>query len=89
MAALDCHLGIDYQTDFVKDLCADVKFQYDVDYADVYHVWEDHKRENILTFRDQAFVSKFTCTLAPLYHTTFMKAFDDSLRSFVNFDKIE
>jgi trimethylamine monooxygenase len=42
---------------------------------------------DIMTYRDKNFVSKFTGTRAPLYHTTFMKAFDDSLESFVIFDK--
>ena len=85
-AATDCHLAIDYQTDFVKDLCSDVGFEYDVDVADVYHVWEDHKKEDILTYRDRSFKSKFTGTAAPVYHTTFMRAFDDTLESFINFD---
>ena len=83
----DIHDAIDYQTDFVHDLSSDVAFQYDVDVGDIYHTWEDHKREDIMSYRDRSFASKFTGTQAPLYHTTFMKAFDDTLESFINFDQ--
>jgi hypothetical protein len=39
----DCHGAIDYQTDFVSDLCRDVVFEYDVDVAALYHEWEQDK----------------------------------------------
>ena len=81
------HDAIDYQTDFVGDLSKDVALEFDLDVADIYHIWENHKNEDILTYRDRSFASKFTGTQAPLYHTTFMKAFDDTLQSFANFDK--
>ena len=35
-------------------------YPYDVDVSEMFHTWEHHKMENILTYRDKSFASKFT-----------------------------
>merc|ERR1712187_467198 len=45
--------------------------------------WEHHKRENIMTFRDKGFKSVMTGNLAPVHHTPWLQALDDSLECYV------
>jgi len=46
--------------------------------------WHHHKDEDILTYRDKSFASKFTGTQSPVHHTNFMYALDDSLDTFMH-----
>lgn len=41
--------------------------------------WEHHKHDDIMTFRDQQHSSVLTGTLAPIHHTPWLKALDDSM----------
>ena len=79
----DCHEEIDFQTDVVADICKDADYGYDLNVGSIFHTWEGHKVEDIATYRDHAFTSKYTGTKAPLF-TPFMKAMDDSLETFLN-----
>ena len=45
--------------------------------------WEHHKMENIMGFRDNAYKSLMTGTMAPKHHTKWMEAMDDSLESYL------
>jgi len=85
-ALKDCHEEINFQTDFVMDLSRDcgADYPYNVDVGDMFHTWEHHKDEDIITYRDKSFASKFTGTPSPVHHTTFMKALDDSMETFLN-----
>ena len=58
----DCHEEIDFQTDFVMDLVKDCgkDFPWNLDVGDIFHAWEHHKDEDVLTYRDQSFPSKYT-----------------------------
>jgi len=82
----DCHQEIDFQTDFVLDLVKDcgADYPYDVDVGEMFHSWEGHKDQDILTYRDQSFASKFTGVQSPIHHTNFMVALDDSLETFMH-----
>jgi trimethylamine monooxygenase len=40
--------------------------------------------ENILTYRDKSYRSVLTGTMAPVHHTPWLKALDDSLEAFLN-----
>jgi len=82
----DCHQEIDFQTDFVLDLVKDcgADYPYDVDVGEMFHSWEGHKDQDILTYRDQSFASKFTGVQSPVHHTNFMVALDDSLETFMH-----
>jgi trimethylamine monooxygenase len=46
--------------------------------------WEHHKMEDILTYRDRSHKSVLTGTQAPIHHTAWMKAADDSMEAFLN-----
>jgi trimethylamine monooxygenase len=49
--------------------------------------WEHNKHHGIMTFRDHAHKSLMTGTLAPVHHTPWLKAFDDSIESYVDGNK--
>lgn len=79
------HDEIDFQTDFVLDLCKDVPYDEKAgESRELFHEWERQRDANIATYRDKQFKSIFTGTLAPAHHTTWMKALDDSVDTFVN-----
>ena len=79
----DCHEEIVFQTDFVMDLCKDSKYEHDLDVGDMFQEWEHHKVEDILTYRDRCFTSKFSGSISPAPKCSFMEAFDDSIAAFV------
>jgi len=84
-ALKDCHEEINFQTDYVQDLVKDcgADYPYDLDVGEMFHTWEGHKDQDILTYRDQSFASKFTGVQSPVHHTNFMFALDDSLETFM------
>ena len=47
-----------YITHFVQDCGAD--YPYNVDVTNMFYEWENHKHEDILSYRDKSFPSKFT-----------------------------
>ena len=53
---------IDFQTEYVQELARDCgsDYPYDLDVAEMFHTWAGHKVEDILTYRDQSFASKYT-----------------------------
>ncbi len=76
---------IDFQTDYVKDLAKDTDYPaFDADMAArLFKEWEHHKEESILGYRNHAFASPCTGTMAPVHHTPWFKAMDDSLKAFL------
>jgi len=85
-ALKDGHEEIDFQTDYVQDLARDCgsDYPYDLDVGDIFHTWKGHKTNDILTYRDQSFASKYTGVQSPIHHTNFMYALDDSLETFMH-----
>ena len=85
LTLVDVHDIIDYQTEYVMDLVKDVgeDYPHNIDISEYLHTWAGHKEQNILTYRDQSFTSKYTGTLSPKSLTTFMDAKDDSLTTFI------
>ena len=82
----DCMEEIDFQTDFVQDLVKEIgpaDYPYDLDVKEMFYSWEHDKDVDVLSYRDKSFASKFTGTKSPIHHTTFMKALDDSLQTFM------
>lgn len=75
--------GVDFQTEYVQDLVADCGSDYpwNLDVAAIFKQWMNHKRANILTFRDQTYVSKNTGTKSIALLPN-MQAFDDSMENF-------
>jgi len=81
-----CKDGAKFQTEYVDVLVKDCGSDYphNLDVTEMFYTWLDHKKSNIVTYRDQSFASKFTGTKSPVHHTTFMKALDDSMETFMN-----
>ena len=104
-ALKNCHEEIDFQTDYVQELARDcgADYPFDLDVADIFHTWEGHKDQDVLSYRDKSFASKYTGQFlslntpviiitslltsgvqSPIHHTTFMKALDDSMETFMH-----
>ena len=77
--------AIDFQTDYVRDLLSKTDYPaLDVDrVAALFKEWEHHKAEGILTYRNRSYPSTLTGTMAPVHHTPWMEAMDDSLETFL------
>ena len=77
--------AIDFQTEYVRDLLGPTDYpRLDVDMvAKLFKEWEHHKEEGILTYRDRAYPSTLTGNMAPVHHTPWIEALDDSLEAFL------
>ena len=76
---------ITYQGNYVKELIADTDYpSFDVDGADqAFFQWKKHKKEDIMTFRNNSYQSVITGTMAPMHHTPWKDALDDSMESYL------
>jgi trimethylamine monooxygenase len=81
----DAHDAIHFQGDYVKELIAETDYpSFDVDGAcQAFYDWKDHKKAGIMTFRDHAYRSVITGTMAPLHHTPWKDALEDSMESYL------
>ncbi len=81
----DDYDAIRYQGDYVKELIAETDYpSFDVDGAnEAFFQWKKHKKVNIMTFRDNAYRSVITGTMAPVHHTPWKDALDDSKESYL------
>ena len=76
---------IDFQTEYTKDLYVTSDYPK-IDFELIRtHLkeWLHHKKENIMTYRDKSFSSPVTGTVAPLHHTPWAEAMDDSMTTFM------
>ena len=66
-AGKDAHDAIHYQGDYVKELIAETDYpSFDVDGAcEAFFEWKDHKKQDIMAFRNNAYKSVITGTMAP------------------------
>jgi len=46
--------------------------------CEAFYQWKKHKTEAIMEFRDNAYKSVITGTMAPVHHTPWVDALDDS-----------
>ena len=81
----DDYGAIRYQGDYVKELIAETDYpSFDVDGAnEAFFQWKKHKKQNIMTFRDNRYRSVMTGTMAPIHHTAWVDATDDSMESYL------
>jgi len=81
----DDYACIRYQGDYVKELIAQTDYpNFDVDAAnEAFFQWKKHKKENIMGFRDNSYKSAITGTMAPVHHTKWAEAMDDSYESYM------
>ena len=84
-ALADPFQEIDFQTDYTKDLVAATDYpEFDLDMvAKLFYEWEHDKEHSIVGYRDKAFKSPCTGTMAPVHHTPWREAMDDSMKTFL------
>ena len=76
---------IDFQTEYTKELHAASDYPA-IDFELMrkhFKEWEHHKEEDILTYRNRSFSSPVTGTVAPIHHTPWAEAMDDSMDTFM------
>lgn len=84
--AIDDPYGpIVYQGKYVRELIAETDYpSFDVDASDQAFIkWKKHKKQDIMAFRDNGYVSPMTGVQAPPHHTKWVEAMDDSLESYL------
>jgi trimethylamine monooxygenase len=76
---------IDFQADYIEDLVKDVDYPaFDMNLTRKhFKEWEHDKTESIIGYRDRSFSSPCTGTQAPVHHTPWWEAIDDSLGTFL------
>lgn len=84
-AGEDDYYAIQYQGDYVKELIDETDYpSFDVDGAcEAFFQWKKHKKEDIMTFRNNSYKSVITGTMAPKHHTPWKDALDDSMESYL------
>ena len=81
----DDRAGIFYQGAYVSELISETDYpMFDIDAANSAFIeYKRHKKKGIMTFRDCCFESAITGKLAPMHHTRWIEAMDDSLASYL------
>ena len=81
----DVKYAIKYQGDYVKELIAETDYpSFDVDGAcAAFYEWKHHKAEDIMAFRNHCYRSVITGTMAPVHHTPWKDALDDSMEAYL------
>lgn len=84
-AGEDDYDAIWYQGDYIKELIADTDYpSFDVEgECQAFKEWKGHKKKDIMTFRNNAYKSVITGTMAPIHHTPWKDALDDSLEVYL------
>ena len=84
-AVPDDYGAIRYQGDYVRELIAETDYpDFDIDGAnEAFFEWKKDKKKGIMTFRDNAYRSVITGTMAPVHHTPWREAMDDSMESYL------
>ncbi len=84
-AGEDDYAAIQYQGDYVKELIAETDYpSFDVDGAcAAFREWKGYKKKGIMSFRDRSHESVITGTMAPVHHTPWVDAMDDSLEVYL------
>ncbi len=74
-----------YQGDYVNELIAETDYpSFDLEGACMaFKEWKGHKKQGIMTFRDNGYKSVITGTMAPKHHTPWKDALDDSLEVYL------
>ena len=84
-AGQDAHDAIHYQGEYVKELIAATDYpSFDVDGAcQAFYDWKQHKKDDIMGFRNHSYKSVITGTMAPAHHTPWKDALDDSMEAYL------
>ena len=75
-----------YQGDYCKYLASATDYpSLDIEAINkTFLEWEHNKGENIMTFRDKSHKSVITGDQAPIHHTPWMTALDDSMKCYLD-----
>ncbi|MEM1278041.1 MAG: NAD(P)/FAD-dependent oxidoreductase [Pseudomonadota bacterium] len=81
----DDYACIRYQGAYTKELNDDTDYpDFDIEAAQqAFFEWKKHKKQGIMTFRNNGYTSPMTGTKAPAHHTAWKDALDDSLESYL------
>ena len=81
----DGYAAIAYQGAYVQELIDLTDYpSFDIPGSNAaFYAWKKHKVKNIMTFRDNAYASVMTGTMAPLHHTPWKDALEDSMESYL------
>lgn len=81
----DDYACIEFQGKYTMDLMALTDYpEFDCAGAnEAFFQWKKHKKENIMTFRNNGYKSALTGTMAPAHHTPWKDALDDSLEAYL------
>ncbi|MEO9572828.1 MAG: NAD(P)/FAD-dependent oxidoreductase [Tateyamaria sp.] len=84
-AGEDDYDAIWYQGDYIKELIAETDYpSFDVEVAcQAFKAWKGHKKKGIMSFRDNCYASVMTGSMAPIHHTPWVDALDDSLEVYL------
>jgi trimethylamine monooxygenase len=75
-----------FQGDYVKELISTTDYpNFDIeDTNKTFMQWEHDKAADIMGYRNKAYRSLMTGTMAPTHHTPWLEAMDDSLETYLN-----
>ena len=81
----DDYAAIEFQGNYTLHLMSMTDYpDFDVkDSNQAFFEWKKHKKQNIMTFRDNGYKSPMSGTVAPPHHTPWKDALDDSLESYL------
>ena len=83
---LDDHLQmIDFQTEYTVNLYNEVDYPK-IDFELIrkhFYQWEHDKVEDIVNYRNKSFSSAVSGSVAPIHHTNWLEAMDDSMDTFM------
>ena len=84
-ASDDVKYAIKYQAEYVKELVAETDYpSFDIDGAcEAFFEWKGHKAQDIMAFRNNSYKSVITGTMAPVHHTPWKDALDDSMEAYL------
>ncbi|MGB0853129.1 MAG: NAD(P)-binding domain-containing protein [Pikeienuella sp.] len=84
-ALADDYACIDYQGAYTQELIDETDYpSFDVEGAcKAFYEWKGHKKADIMTFRNNAYKSVITGTMAPTHHTPWKDALDDSMEVYL------
>ena len=74
-----------FQGDYVQALIDQTDYpSFDIDGVNKTFIeWEHHKHDDIMGFRDNGYKSLMTGTMAPVHHSKWVEAMDDSMQEYL------
>jgi len=84
-AIADDYAAIAYQGAYVQELIDETDYpSFDIEGSNqAFYEWKKHKKENIMGFRDNCYRSVMTGSMAPVHHTPWKDALEDSMASYL------